>query len=403
MLKGIFKIISFYDEVRWGSVSNYNLINFYKNNVSDETKLLTHWLCYITDRQMSFERIWDVGGFVFSELADNFKETGNLQLLNPDNTNSFIEKNKNGYAFISNSKVSDNVVLRQSYNLKETDYLNFTPRYYPSDYFSILYTFDILKYFDNSLIKFIAEQINKHSKTDDYIKRLLFSLYLLTYFKIGQPKKSDILNFDENVKKAEKRTLEVLAILKNKEKFEIEYHEFKRDKKFYQKRAWCSLRDFLKSPEFKVYFENSLKKRNVNCEQIEQLISIKSYRQFELPGDVWNNNSKFRNCILENTEYENSNKSLNKLLREFYEKNRNELENCYPEQFDITFDFVPRMCDSNNCDICPIGKLKGIQNSHFNKTCVNNNSLYCSVSLINCNYKIDCFGSKCKLMKIYNA
>jgi len=28
----------------------------------------------------------------------------------------------------------------------------------------------------------------------------------------------------------------------------------------------------------------------------------------------------------------------------------------YPEQFDITFDFVPRMCDKGNCALCPYGK-----------------------------------------------
>ena len=57
------------------------------------------------------------------------------------------------------------------------------------------------------------------------------------------------------------------------------------------------------------------------------------------------------------------------------------------------------MCESNNCDICPIGLVKGKQNSNFKKTCVNDNNLYCSVALINCNYKVDCSGNECKLIK----
>ncbi len=151
MLKKIFKIISFYDEVRWASISNYNLINFYKNTLDDDERLLTHWLCYIADRQMAFERIWEVGGFVFSELTNQFKEKGDLQLLNPNHTNSFIEENgKGGYTFKSNSKVNDNPILKQSYDYKETDIVKFTPRYYPSDYFSILYTFDILREYNFS-------------------------------------------------------------------------------------------------------------------------------------------------------------------------------------------------------------------------------------------------------------
>lgn len=399
MLEDIFKIISFYDEVRWSSTSNYNLINFYRNNLDNDTKLLTHWLCYITDRQMSFGRIWDVGGFIFSELSNNFKKNGKLNILNPNDDNTFIKNYNNGYVFISNSNVSDNIILKRSYNFKETDKVTFTPRYYPSDYFSILYTLDILKHFDNSLIKFLIEQLHNHHNTDDYIKRILFSLYLLTYYKIGQPNKADIEKYLENIEKAKTRTEKVLTVLNDVEIFDLKYRIFKKDKIFYQKRAWCSLRDFLKSPEFKIYFRDSLIKHNVNREQTEQLFSLKSYQQLELPGDVWNNNSKFRNCILENTEYQNSNKSLNKILREFFDKNKNILGECYPEQFDITFDFVPRMCESDNCNICPIGKMKGIPNSNYDKTCVNNTNLFCSVALINCNYKLNCFGDKCRLKK----
>ena len=402
MLRDIFKIISFYDEVRWSSTSNYNLINYYRENLTDETKLLTHWLCYISDRQMSFARIWDVGGFVFSELADNFRKAENLQFLNPENEKAFITKNGNGFAFKSNSKVLDNKKLKQSYYFKESDYVKFIPRYYPSDYFSILYTLDTLQHFDNCLVKFIVNQLEKFSHTDDYIKRLLFSLYLLTYFEIKQPQKAELSNFSKNIDKAAKRTETVLTILNNQNIFEIEYGKFRKDRIFYQKRAWCSLRDFLKSPEFKEHLLNSLKRMNVNESLIEQIFSLKSLKQFELPGDVWNNNSKFRNCILENTEYKSSKKSLNKILRDYYDKNEQELNDCYPEQFDISFDFVPRMCESDNCDICPIGKLKSNPNSQFEKTCVNNKNLYCSVSLINCNYKINCYGSDCKLKK-YNA
>lgn len=396
MLKKIFKIISFYDEVRWSSTTNYNLINFYKKTLDDDEKLLTHWLCYISDRQMAFERVWEVGGFVFSELVNQFKDKGDLELLNPNNPNSFIEKNGNdGYTFKSITKAKSNSILKQSYNYKATDLVKFTPRYYPSDYFSILYTFDILQEYDYSLTKYIVEQLNKHQEKDDTIKRVLFSLYLLTYFEIGQPKKADIEDFKSNFKKAKNRTRKVKDIL-NKE-FEDKYKSFKRNTIFNQKRAICSLRDFFKSPEFRIYFENSLKLEGVDT---SQLFTIKSFQQFELPGDVWNNNSKFRNCILENTEYENSTKSLNKILRDYFDKNKDDLTNCYPEQFDITFDFVPRMCESNNCDICPIGIVKGNKKSNFEKTCINDIKKYCTVALSNCNYRVDCYGEHCKLINI---
>lgn len=395
MLTKIFKIISFYDKVRWNSISNYNLINFYKPDLDDDTKLLTHWLCYISDRQMAFERIWEVGGFVFSELTENFKKNGDLEILNPNKSNGFIEKNdKGGYNFKSKSKVCDNLILMKSYGYKKENIVKFTPRYYPSDYYSILFTFDLLIEYNFSLTKYIADQINKYKEQDDLIQRILFSLYLLTYYEIGQPRKTVIANFNENIKKAKVRTKKVKIILEDS--FEKEFENFKKDTIFNQKRAWCSLRDFFKSPEFNLYFNNSLENENVNT---SQLFSLKSFQQFELPGDVWNNNSKFRNCILENTEYENSEKSLNKILREYFEGNKNDLGNSYPEQFDITFDFVPRMCENNNCDICPIGLIKGNENSNFKKTCVIDTEYYCPVALTNCNYKIDCFGKECELIK----
>jgi len=395
MLKKIFKIISFYDDVRWSSFNNYNLINFYEETLEDDTKLLTHWLCYISDRQMAFARIWDVGGFVFSELVNQFKESGDLNLLNPKHFNSFVKKNgKEGYAFVSNSKVSNNLILKRSYNYKENDKVKFISRYYPSDYFSILYTFDILKEYDFSLTNFIAKQLNKNREKEDFIQRLLFSLYLLTYYEIGQPTKSDIEDFEGNNEKAKKRTQKVLSILNDT--FEHEYRIFRKETIFNQKRAWCSLRDFFKLPVFKQYFERSLIKEGIDT---KNLFTLNSFQQFELPGDVWNNNSKFRNCILEGSEYEKSEKSLNKILRDFFDKNKEDFLDCYPEQFDITFDFVPRMCESNNCDICPIGFVKGNITSVFEKTCVINKDLFCSVALTNCNYKADCFGDECKLIE----
>ena len=211
MLTEIFRIISFYDKVRWNSISNYNLINFYKPDLDDDTKLLTHWLCYITDRQMAFERIWEVGGFVFSELVSNLKENINIELLEPNKANSFINGNgKGGYAFTSKSKVNNNSILLKSYGYKEENIVVFTPRYYPSDYYSILFTFDILSEYNFSLTRYIAEQINKYKEKDDLIQRILFSLYLLTYYEIGQPRKTDIADFNENIKKAKIRTIKCL-------------------------------------------------------------------------------------------------------------------------------------------------------------------------------------------------
>lgn len=398
MLKPIFRIISFYDDVRWHSVSNYNLINYYRKDLSEDVKLLTHWLCYITDRQMAFEKIWDVGGYIFSELADTLIEEKDLNLLNPKSPTKFIIKNGDGYTFTSISKSSKNEILNR-YGIKDEEVATFSSRYYPSDYFSILYTLDFLKNYDFSIVEFIAESYKKHQKTDDYISRILFCLYLMTYYEVGQPTKEELLDFDRNLNKAKRHTEGVLRILSSEQNFEAEYQVFRKEKTYLQKRAWCSLRDFLKSPEFKELLSVSLYKHGLSNKHTERLFSLESLEQLELPGDVWNNNSRFRQCILKDTEYEHSNVGLNKILRDYFNNQRVELKGCYPEQFDITFDFVPRMCESNNCNICPIRFLKKTEKNNFPKSCNQNSELFCSVALVNCNYRIDCYGKGCRLLE----
>ncbi len=65
----ILDVFSALDDVRWKNPLNYNLINYCTEDLSADEKLLTHWLCYIMDRQMPFQRIWDIGGYVVSHLV----------------------------------------------------------------------------------------------------------------------------------------------------------------------------------------------------------------------------------------------------------------------------------------------------------------------------------------------
>ena len=75
-LNRILDIFSQLDDIRWNIADNYNLINYCcdKDKLTNDEKLLTHWLCYITDRQMGFERVWDVGGYVISHMVRAFTQ-----------------------------------------------------------------------------------------------------------------------------------------------------------------------------------------------------------------------------------------------------------------------------------------------------------------------------------------
>lgn len=122
------------------------MINFYSNDLDDDTKILTHWLCYIADRQMSYKLVWAVGGFVISELIYSIKESKELELLNPDNHISFIkkEKTKDRYFLISQSEPNDLIINDYEQYIHDNK-VKFKSRFFPSDYFSILFTLTFLE------------------------------------------------------------------------------------------------------------------------------------------------------------------------------------------------------------------------------------------------------------------
>jgi len=77
---------------------------------------------------------------------------------------------------------------------------------------------------------------------------------------------------------------------------------------------------------------------------------------------------------------------LIKPVREYFEKNKSNLINCYPEQFDITFDFVPRMCAKRLCRVCPFGE------NGVDSICLPSQDRFCPVALVSCGYLIKCVG-----------
>jgi hypothetical protein len=403
----IFRILSFFDKFRWER-KNTNLINFFNLDLDPDTKVLTHWLCYIMDRQMPFQRIWDIGGFVISNMIFQIKEKKSLDLLNPEKQDSFVVKDdvvkdqKSKYHFLSQETAKDNPILgKYEKNISQDNKVKFKSRYLPSDYFSILNTFVFLEdeKYGFEFTGFISEFLNNNKDKDNIIKRLIFALYLITYYEIGtQGTRSyeDMEKFNDNVDSAIIRKDKVNKILNTSEEFEIEYSKFLKQKIFSQKRTCCSVRDYIKFPEFNDYFKEALERKGLEKKFLKTLFNKDSLAQLELPGDVWNNNKQFSDCILKDTaSYEEDDSTpLNKIVRKFYEDNKHIIDDGYPEQFDVTFDFVPRMCVMNNCLLCPIGRLQNRKENNLEKICINNKKCYCTVALMACNYHGFCVGKE---------
>lgn len=428
-----FEAIAFFDKCRWNKKYNsYGTINYAPKDLTADQKLLTHWLCYITDRQMSFEQIWDVGGFVFSDMVRAYSGEG-IKVLEIDGENSFFIENKKkknklienkelegkdnknneelDYCFQSRTKAGNNKIL-QDYDFKADGQVTFASRFYPSDYVAMLYTMSTLENYGKSLTQYIAAIIDivkeKSSYTiQDIIHGVVYGLFLLSYNDIGSPTKDKLEGICSDLfeGKAERKELP-----ENPQDFINEADKFFNDKKPYKnkrygnKRLWCCIRDYIKSQEFGECFKAALKEQGVDGTIISMLFSDEAKQCLDLPGDVWNNNSKFRKCIIDNcylNEAEKKEKRFNKLLRMLYDRGATSV---YPEQFDVTFNFVPRMCEQNRCDVCPIGALKNEDNKNgFQKVCVKDTSKYCTIALMCGGYKCDCAGESCELLKLLDV
>ena len=329
-----FEIVNFLDFCRWDKSvrNNYGLINYSKSNLSNDLKLLIHWISYITDRQMKFEIIWDVGGFVFSDMIYNYKVFDDgMEALNPNYKNSnFIKIQDGEYTFISNSIVcqspSENgKILLHKYDFKDEDRVKFISRFYPADYISMFFTLYTLKNFNKDFIDYIITALNSVDKItpENLVKTLAYSLYILTYENIGQPTKED-LDYNFLLRKAKDRTKNILGIINNKVVLRQKVEEFYDKKMQYRiKRIWCCIRDYIKSDEFGTKcLKRELINRKVEKSIINNLFSNRAKATVELPGDVWNNNSTFRNCLFKNIVLTNKEQKMkfNKLLRLKYEE-----------------------------------------------------------------------------------
>lgn len=398
-----FEVINFIDQCRWDAscLNNYGLINYAHVDMSDDLKLLTHWISYITDRQMQFEQIWEVGGFVFSDMLKHYKDLEEgICVLSVGSPTSFFEKKHQGdYTFKSKLLAPEGNRMLSKNNRSEGETVSFISRFYPSDYVSMVYTLHTLEAFERDFINYMVAIINcmtsEAYSCKDLVRGLLYGLFILTYDSIGQPSKEQ-LDDPIWVKKAEQRTKSILELFSDNREFNSRIKKFYGSNRQYQiKRVWCCLRDYIKSPEFGEYFKQGLFNRGVDSSIVDALFSYEAKCYLELPGDVWNNNSTFRKCLLSDVKLSEKDRSLpfNKLLRLLYE--REDISIGYPEQFDATFDFVPRMCEKELCNICPFKAVT--EKNNIMKICVDSENKYCTIAMICGGYICKCNPTKCLL------
>ena len=383
-LKTLFKVVKWIDDKRWENYENYNFISVKEDiKLNNSEYILLHWILYIMDRQMPFMKIWDNGGKVFSKIIDDYstnKERSVENILE----DYYKEKNdiKGKYQFIINSDEK------------------FISRFITSDIQNIRKTLTILnEKYERSIVKFIVDVVSRFETNEDLLVRVACALNMLTY-RGSNEKNADIAKND-NIKK----TIEMLT---NDKQFNKELASFKKQTTTNKKRLWCALRDYNKG-YFSDVFKNAVEELNVEPERKDELKSkwdsIELY-DLELPGDVWNTKDTFVENIMEGklnigNDSIPKNWKFPKILRIAYDtlydtlkENEKRDWEYYPEQFDFTFNFVPRMCDNKECSICLFGKNK----KNIESICINNKEKYCTVLLASCGYKVKCDPGSCPIV-----
>ncbi|WP_298683359.1 hypothetical protein [uncultured Methanomethylovorans sp.] len=398
-IKEIFQKVKWLDDNRW-SQNDETPMNFSSDDLKNSEKVLTHFLCYICDRGMPYSQIWQKGAFVFSEIIHAYTFKKDIRnLLDPNDSNSFFDGKKN--KFISKTKVTKNNILVRNSDNKENERVEFISRYYPADFKSIMQTLTVLEKFDRNIIKFISYILDTKLNDKLLIKRIAYAFYLLAYYNIGKQAKINLKDYNSLFNEVQTSAQDVCELLSSNEKFEAGFKDFiKSYRIFEQKRVWCALREYQKSKEHHSYIIGGFEE--INRDDLIPVWDLLDKKELELPGDVWNNNKKFRDCLfgdldcvktkselsLESSGF-NSSYFMRKLCDNFKEDN----DNAYPEMFDVTFDFIPRMCEQEMCDFCIFNEDNKIED-----LCTRDPSKYCPVLLISCCYINKCNPEKCVVL-----
>ncbi|RLC62958.1 MAG: hypothetical protein DRI01_06025 [Chloroflexi bacterium] len=377
-------IIKWLDDARWSSSSSGSIIpGDVFESLEERGKILTHWLCYITDQQRPYEQVWNQGGPVFAEVIAEY--------LSSVQTIDHVLDLLSSYTVSTEGMVDEYVSQRQK--LQELP-IRYTPRF-GMHQLSIARSLGLLLRYQKSIATYLSANerflLRVTGEYDSITWRMAFLLYLLSYDQIRKGMlsfHSQQLEFRQDLQRKDN---ELQLLLHDMNQLENRYQKWVRWERFH-KRLWAALRDYLKPGSyFEVVFMKCLE-GTVGTEILSLLnrrYDILSW--LELPGDTWNLQFSWKLF--------GANVASPQELRNSYIKLREMgiiTGNFYPEQFDISFDFSPRMCDKGNEDLCPFRRETIIA-----KYCVGRDKTsdkYCPVTMVLCGYKSRCHPGNCPVM-----
>ncbi len=387
----VLKVVAWMDNARWQRHGVDDFLRCLNDLKDDDSILLAHWLCYVSDRMKRTNQVWTDGATVLGGIVGRYRGRGVstqrdvIDIISPRlGVRSESTTDKSVPAFVFEQA--------QGQDEKPREY---TVRY-PSDWFSIARTLIVLLEYDKSLTEFLRENEDLwRSGDEDMLGRIAFLLYTLTY-KDSTPNKKKAKTKAASLDRWEPLLLEQVEHTRSNlanltENFDTEYENWNKTSR-YHKRLWAALRDYLRVPALSRHFVETL---GLNKDQL--------LPQLELPGDVWNDrfSDALLKTLLADLEVDRRSvfiKKASPVARRLYrlvKENGMDLA-FHPEQLDVSFDFAPRMCEMELCHVCPFGP-EGAKAICFEGKL--GEGKLCPVLLVSCGYVVDCNDYRCPVFE----
>ena len=363
------RILHFINEARWSNDNKEGRrpINLHPNfstlSNQEEALLLTHALCYISNRQMNPNKVFQDGGYVYSYIVWDYYTNPPRSVI--DILNGVFTTLPDGYRL----KVSST---------------EFSSRFMPTDIVCIYKTLTTLDTtYKRSFADFIKTAISGKSvgaRIDDLTEKL----YDLIYSNVGTVKWAAILGATGKIDASK------VAGIKS-----AKTTGFKRFEG--SKRVWCTVRDYLRSQVVELSPSLTLKEAFRTVSGITLLPS--DLEHLEVPGDLWNNNDTFKACFWGTGTKSalSGTGTLPKQIRDYW-TGISAPKPFIPEDYDSTFYLVRRLCEINECkSICPFSSTP----NHAKDMCHSTGGKLCPVVKVCSGYSYKCKNpNDCELKKL---
>lgn len=377
----VWRFIRWLDGARWQGGGYGAIPGPVFAGLKPEAKILTHWLCYVTDQQRPYEEVWEQGGPIFAEIVNRYTATSQ---------DAFTVLQAHTIATLKRGGVDGFSSKDQT---TEGEAIGFRPRF-GMHLVSIAATLEILSRHGRSLPKYIAAhwplcEQDPRSDGMEIIRRVAFLLYLLSYADVKRGLTSVTSHaFRRFVLSRARRTEKLLA---DPKRFDEEYSYWLSHDDRYHKRLWAALRDYVKpgSPfkEWLLATLESMGRSDIAGSMRRHEDAI--VRGLEVPGDVWNLRF-FKHLFGDSVDPAS--------FRGWYEGMRPSgalPEGAYVEQFDVSFDYSPYMCEERGFATCIFRR-----ESRIRELCPPHNHVQwegklCPVAAYLCGYEYPCKPSGC--------